>query len=714
MFVCAECGSSSPVPGHCTADGTQLAPTGDDMLLGQTIGPYRVARLLGVGGMGRVYKGVHPQIGSRVAIKVLSRECSDRRDLVDRFFAEAKAVNVIRHESIVNVLDLSMLPDGRPYIVMEYLDGSPLASILEHAQQGGYRLPIGGTARLAAEVLDALHAAHAKGIVHRDLKPDNIFVTPGGRAKVLDFGIAKLQPELGGSATHTGSLLGTPHYMSPEQAAGRPVDHRADLYAMGVILFECVTLSRPFSAESLFDLLRMHIEATPPSPRMLRPDLPPALEQIIYTALAKHPDQRFASAQAMSMALQQATMQLPQDQWAPIIPANSGRTSTSGWQPTPPASWAGSHGASHAVQTPTQARRSKKGLWIALASLLLVGGGITAVVLAGGGNDSKTDKTASTEEPAPPAPPGPGPETPPAPVQDKQDTAPAPAGDGDDDDDDVVATVDQIIAALPADQRKMLPPVVQKAIKKYGSWSKVPKAEREAMAPAVLAGLGNVMGDLDKALSPDPPAPDKNTARDRKAAPDQQPGSDEPPAADKGVGADGWVVSRNFPGPRGYDAKHVDVAKTIPWALAEAKRLVPDAVLFRIDANGVYPDGHADLTAVDNGSLDFRFISPSRSKRDPSKPIGAKQEKKCMFRVELNKDGAWSAPMDGWECNKEKPIGPPKCSVIQIWKKALAKKAPSNALGELGYRATFDGTTTWYFDINDDDVKFSEMFRDDC
>src|SRR4051812_46055418 len=298
MFVCAECGASQPVQGRCGADGSPLLPIGDEVLLGTTIGAYRVARLLGVGGMGRVYKGVHPTIGSRVAIKVLSRECSDRRDLVERFFSEAKAVNVIRHESIVNVLDLATLPDGRPYIVMEYLDGSPLAGIIEHAQRGGMPLPLGGLARLVAEVLDALGAAHAKGIVHRDLKPDNIYVTPGGRAKVLDFGIAKLQPELGGSATHTGSLLGTPHYMSPEQAAGRSVDLRADIYAIGVILFECLTLRRPFSADALFDLLRMHIEAPPPSPRALRPDMPAPVEQIIYQALAKPPEHRFASAQA--------------------------------------------------------------------------------------------------------------------------------------------------------------------------------------------------------------------------------------------------------------------------------------------------------------------------------------------------------------------------------------------------------------------------------
>ncbi|HEU4611385.1 MAG TPA: serine/threonine-protein kinase, partial [Kofleriaceae bacterium] len=406
MFVCAECGASQPVPGHCTADGSVLAPVGDDLLLGQTIGAYRVARLLGVGGMGRVYKGVHPQIGSRVAIKVLSRECSDRRDLVDRFFAEAKAVNLIRHESIVNVLDLSRLPDGRPYIVMEYLDGSPLASIVEHAQQTGQPLPLGGLARLVAEVLDALGAAHGKGIVHRDLKPDNIYVTPAGRAKVLDFGIAKLQPELGGSATHTGSLLGTPHYMSPEQAAGRHVDLRADLYAIGVILFECATLHKPFVADSLFDLLRMHVEVPPPSPRAMRPDMPEPLEQLIFTALAKLPEQRFASAQAMSTALQHATRNVPQEQWAPIVPANAARTpSGAGWHPTPPASWAGNQRPSVAVG-PTHASGqvtgpaksgSRTGLWLALGALAVAGtvGGITAAVIASRGGDTQVVATES-------------------------------------------------------------------------------------------------------------------------------------------------------------------------------------------------------------------------------------------------------------------------------------------------------------------------------
>src|SRR5712672_2772764 len=141
MFVCPECGLTQPAPGPCPADRTPLAPIAEDVLLGTMIGAYRVARLLGIGGMGRVYKGVQPTIGSRVAIKVLSRECSDRRDVVERFFSEARAVNLIRHESIVNVLDLATLPDGRPYIVMEYLDGVPLSAIVEQAQRTGQPIP---------------------------------------------------------------------------------------------------------------------------------------------------------------------------------------------------------------------------------------------------------------------------------------------------------------------------------------------------------------------------------------------------------------------------------------------------------------------------------------------------------------------------------------------------------------------------------------------
>jgi serine/threonine protein kinase len=316
MFVCPECGKSSAERGACDRCGVPLANGMDDPLLGKLVGSYLIARRIGAGGMGQVYLGVQPEIGSRVAIKVLSPECAQKRDLVERFFAEARAVNLIRHESIVNVLDLSQLPDGRPFIVMEYLDGESLSQTIRRRGP----LPMGSLLRLLLEVLDALGAAHEKGIVHRDLKPDNVFVTPSGRGKVLDFGIAKLRPEQGGigDATRTGSLLGTPHYMSPEQALGRHVDLRADLYAVGVILYEGTTGRRPFDAPTLYELLKLQVEHYPAPPSSFRPDLPPAIEYVIRRAIDKDPGQRFQSAAELSQRLAELCATLPPDAFAPL------------------------------------------------------------------------------------------------------------------------------------------------------------------------------------------------------------------------------------------------------------------------------------------------------------------------------------------------------------------------------------------------------------
>ena len=304
MFVCPECGSSAREPGACEADRIDRVPR-NDPLLGVSVGSYRIARKIGQGGMGQVYRAVQPAIGSRVAIKVLSQECAAQRELVERFFAEARAVNMIRHEHIVNVLDLALFPDGRPYIVMEYLEGRPLSALIqEHGPA-----PLAVACAILREVLSALEAAHAKGIVHRDLKPDNIFVSPAGHAKVLDFGIAKLQPNVAEvqAGTRTGSLLGTPHYMSPEQALGRSVDARSDLYSIGVILYESLTGRRPFDAPSLYELLRQQVEADPPAPSTLRPDLPLGMQAVIARALAKDPRQRYQSAREFAHAIETGT-----------------------------------------------------------------------------------------------------------------------------------------------------------------------------------------------------------------------------------------------------------------------------------------------------------------------------------------------------------------------------------------------------------------------
>jgi hypothetical protein len=311
-FVCPSCGTGYPGGGVCPRDGARLAPAADP-LLGQTLGSYRIAQVLGEGGMGRVYLGVHPQINSHVAIKVLSEECARDRVLVERFVAEARAVNLIRHENIVSVVDISALPDGRPYIVMERLEGESLGELLRRGP-----MPLGTLSRLMGDVLRGLAAAHDQGIIHRDLKPDNIFVLKSGRAKILDFGIAKLMPGVGSidEGTRTGTLLGTPFYMAPEQALGRPVDPRSDIYSIGVILYECVTGRRPFAGTTLYELLKQHVEVEPPAPSSMRRDLTPSFEAVIRRALEKQPHQRFQSALELSAALDQAASGLAPDAFA--------------------------------------------------------------------------------------------------------------------------------------------------------------------------------------------------------------------------------------------------------------------------------------------------------------------------------------------------------------------------------------------------------------
>jgi serine/threonine protein kinase len=704
MFVCSECGGPQAADGACPLDGTPLAPIGEDVMLGTTIGAYRVAHLLGIGGMGRVYKGVHPTIGSRVAIKVLSRECTDRRDLVDRFFAEARAVNLIRHESIVNVLDLSVLPDGRPYIIMEYLDGAPLGAILEHAQLGQLPLPLGGLARLAVEVLDALGAAHAKGIVHRDLKPDNIYVTPSGRPKVLDFGIARFtdQSSSGGGSTRTGSLLGTPHYMSPEQAAGKPVDHRADIYAIGVILFECATGRKPFAAESLFELLRKHVEEPPPSPRAFRPDLGEAFEQVILCALAKAPEQRFGSAHAMSTALQHATAQLPQDAWRPITGSGTHRSPSSmaGWQGSAP-SWPSralprpseqpiarhdpiskqstvSASAGQLQQQPP-AKKSKAGLWIALTLVALVGGGIVIALVNTGSDDPQVAE----------APP-PGEDTKPTDLAKVDVKLPATA-------DELEDHMKDLTKDLPDEARKQVEDATRDAARRMRELEKI---NRPAVKPDAKPKQ-----DEQKQVEADPP--------------DDGDVPDPPAVVPKGQpGAWDWESKTITPG--GWNPKRVNVSQFLGFAIAQAKKHVPDAQLTRIGVTGVSPDGFANLElptlASDSGDIELRFISPSKGKPDPKQPAGIPVKLVCEFRIMGGPDGVEITSMFATSC-KENVVPMLRCSADKIWKLALAHKAPTNAVANINYyRASMHNTGKIFFAIGfGHDVTFSKMWTDaDC
>jgi serine/threonine-protein kinase len=279
--------------------------------IGQRFGNYQALSLLGEGGMGSVYLAEHPEIGRKVAIKVLRPELGRAPQLLGRFLNEARAANAIRHPNIIEILDSGTADGGTPYLVMELLEGESLGARLRRLG----KLPSRMALDFAYQTASALGAAHKKGIVHRDLKPDNLFVVPDlaelGRehVKVLDFGIAKLQVQ--GKAdsvkTRTGTLMGTPVYMSPEQCLGtKEVDHRSDIYSLGCIVFEMVCGRPPFVSEGFGELVNMHINLLPPAPRSFTPDVPQKLEDAILCALAKRPDQRFASMAELQAALREA------------------------------------------------------------------------------------------------------------------------------------------------------------------------------------------------------------------------------------------------------------------------------------------------------------------------------------------------------------------------------------------------------------------------
>jgi serine/threonine-protein kinase len=265
---------------------------------GTVVDEYEITGKVGEGGMGTVYAAIQPVIHKKVAVKVLSAAFASDARMVRRFMTEARAVNRVEHPNIVDVFSLGQLPDGRYYCVMELLVGDSLGGVMHKR-----RLSLAETRRFLLQTCDALQAAHAEGIVHRDLKPDNVFVcTPKrgeAQVKVLDFGIAKMfsqaADEPGRPQTRAGTPIGTPHYMAPEQARGEAnVDHRADIYAFGVILFELFTGRLPFDSPSHVELLYEHLHTPPPRPSSVR-KLPPRLELLILRCLEKEPDKRPAS-----------------------------------------------------------------------------------------------------------------------------------------------------------------------------------------------------------------------------------------------------------------------------------------------------------------------------------------------------------------------------------------------------------------------------------
>ena len=263
-------------------------------------GRYEVKEILGAGGMGVVYRAFDRELQEPVAIKTLRAEAlAGGNTALERFKQEIKLARRIAHRNVVRTYDLGEV-GGTYYLTMEFVEGTSLKQLI--SSRG--KLPVPVTLTVGKQLCRALEVAHAEGVIHRDIKPQNMVVEPNGFLKVMDFGIARLaNPPKGKGLTEAGMSIGTPDYMSPEQLSGLEVDARADLYAAGVVLFECVTGRVPFEAETTWALVAKHLEEQPPDPRSLNGDVPEALATLILKAMAKEPAQRYATASEMHDAL---------------------------------------------------------------------------------------------------------------------------------------------------------------------------------------------------------------------------------------------------------------------------------------------------------------------------------------------------------------------------------------------------------------------------
>ena len=359
-------------------------------VIGEVIGNYRLVAELGKGGMGVVYVAEHVQLGRPAALKMLLPQFSTDEAIVQRFFNEARAASAIDHPGIVEIYEYGTHTDHRAYIVMALLKGETLQQRLAREPMS----PAEG-ATIVAQVASALAAAHARGIVHRDLKPDNIFLIPnelmpfGVQAKLLDFGIAKLADERAAFKTQTGSLIGTPAYMSPEQCMGRSdVDHRTDLYALGCILFHVLCNRPPFVCEGgAGAMIAAHLRDPAPDPRTFNPYVSDVLAAIVLRLLEKEPAARLQSAAEVRDALATAgvAVSVTRPVSAARAPVSGPYTGPEAYHPTTaPTTSSGS--AAEVIAQP--APRKRAGLWIAIAGLAIAGGVAAVVVVTSQRGDS--------------------------------------------------------------------------------------------------------------------------------------------------------------------------------------------------------------------------------------------------------------------------------------------------------------------------------------
>ena len=428
------------------------------MVEGGLIGAYRVQKRIGEGGMGSVWLAEHAMLGRRAAIKVLHNEFSRKPEIVTRFFNEARAATAIADPGIVQIFDFGQHTDGSAYIVMELLDGEPLDQRV--ARVGALGVP--EALRIMRQVASTLGAAHARGIVHRDLKPENIFivrdpeVAGGERAKVLDFGIAKLSAEQGGVKTQTSAVMGTPAYMSPEQCRGAgQVDQRSDVYALGCVLFRLLCGRPPFDAEGVGELIVMHLREAPPTLASLRPGIPPEVEQLVQRCLAKDPAHRFTSGAELAIALGALTGSSPQ------VPTPSAVYSAAS-APTTLSSAVGASTSSGSTQAPAKKSRGAllAGIGVAVAAAAF------AVVFV---STRGTEQKAATPPETPPEAPKPEAPTPEAPKPE----APKPE------------------TPKPADPAAAVPARMKPVLERFTAWSR----EHAGAACPDVAALGGDAND---------------------------------------------------------------------------------------------------------------------------------------------------------------------------------------------------------------------------
>src|SRR5512143_3426456 len=274
---------------------------------GQMLGAYRIINQVGQGGMASVYKAYQPSMDRNVAIKVLPRQLAESKEFAARFQQEARIIAKLEHPHILPVFDYGE-SDGVAYLVMRYLD----AGTLKDRMEAGRPLPLAEIDRIFTQLSDALSYAHSHGVIHRDLKPSNALIDSQGNIFLTDFGIAKLLESASPRLTQTDAIMGTPAYISPEQAQGNPVDQRSDIYSLGIILYEMVTGRVPFVADTPLAVLFKHISDPLPPPSTVKSDIAEPIEQVILKALAKDPQDRFATASDFVAAWKHALEQMQQ------------------------------------------------------------------------------------------------------------------------------------------------------------------------------------------------------------------------------------------------------------------------------------------------------------------------------------------------------------------------------------------------------------------